>query len=87
MTEKDMLKRINFSEVGSEDEERIGEFFDAMGAESRALFNRRDYNRRGVLKYCTRPDPTRRYWIAELDGKAISDEIVSDIFSKFCVGK
>lgn len=25
--------------------------------------------------------------IAELDGKAISDEIVSDIFSKFCVGK
>ena len=25
--------------------------------------------------------------IAELDGKAISDEVVADIFSKFCVGK
>ena len=25
--------------------------------------------------------------IAQLDGKAISDEVVSDIFSKFCVGK
>ena len=25
--------------------------------------------------------------IAELDGKTISDEVVSDIFSKFCVGK
>lgn len=25
--------------------------------------------------------------IAELDGKAISEEVVSDIFSKFCVGK
>ena len=25
--------------------------------------------------------------IAELDGKAISDEVVKDIFSKFCVGK
>ncbi len=25
--------------------------------------------------------------IAELDGKAVSDEVVADIFSKFCVGK
>ena len=25
--------------------------------------------------------------IAELDGRAVSDEITNDIFSKFCVGK
>ena len=25
--------------------------------------------------------------IAELDGKAVSDEVLKDIFSKFCVGK
>jgi tRNA modification GTPase len=25
--------------------------------------------------------------ISELDGRAVSEEIVSDIFSKFCVGK
>lgn len=68
MTEKEMLDKISFSEVKACDEERIAEFFDAMGAESRALFNRRDYNRRGVLKFCARPDATRRYWIAELDG-------------------
>lgn len=51
------------------DEALINEFFDSMGGESRALFNRRDYNRRGVLKFCARPDKTRRYFILELDGK------------------
>ena len=25
--------------------------------------------------------------IAELDGRAVSEEVVADIFSKFCVGK
>ncbi len=64
-----LAKDIIFREVCSDDEKIINEFFDAMGGESRALFNRRDYNRRGVLKFCQRPDPTRRYWIAELDGK------------------
>lgn len=58
-------------EIVAEDENAINEFFDAMGAESRALFNRRGYNQRGVLKYCARPDKTRRYWIAETDGKMI----------------
>ena len=60
--------RLTFRPVTADDEAMIGEFFDAMGGESRALFNRRDYNRNGVLKYCRRGDPTRRYFIAELDG-------------------
>ena len=61
--------RLSFRPVTADDEAIIGAFFDAMGGESRALFNRRDYNRNGVLKYCRRPDPTRRYFIAELDGR------------------
>ena len=64
-----LSNRLTFREVTAEDEALIGEFFDAMGGESRALFNRHDFNRNGVLKYCRRPDPTRRYWIAELDGR------------------
>ena len=46
------------------DEGKISEFFDCMGPESRALFNRRDYNRRGVLKFCAKGDATRRYFMA-----------------------
>ena len=60
---------ITVRELCSEDEPLINEFFDNMGGESRALFNRRDYNRRGVLKFCARPDSTRRYFIATLEGK------------------
>ncbi len=47
----------------------VNEFFDAMGGESRALYNRTDYQRKWALKYCNEQDPTRRYWVAELDGK------------------
>ena len=66
---KELIEKLTVREVLPSDTELIGEFFTAMGAESRALFNRRDYNRNGVLKYCRRPDGTRRYFIAELDGR------------------
>ena len=62
---------LELREVRTGDEALINDFFDCMGGESRALFNRRDFNRRGVLKYCSRPDPTRRYWLALLEGKMI----------------
>ena len=55
----------------SGDEPIINEFFDAMGGETRALFNRRDFNRRGVLKYCANPDKTRRYWLLVFEGRMI----------------
>lgn len=55
-------------EFSESDCELINEFFDSMGGETRALFNRRDYNRRGALKYCTRKDKTRRYYMFLLDG-------------------
>ena len=67
----EILQHMVLREITAEDEPLIAEFFDAMGGESRALFNRRDFNRKGVLKYCAKPDPTRRYWIAELDGKML----------------
>lgn len=69
MKQIEISNRLTFRAVTPDDEATIGAFFDAMGGETRALFNRRDYNRNGVLKYCRRPDETRRYFIAELDGR------------------
>ena len=60
---------ITLREIRAGDEALINDFFDCRGGESRSLFNRRDYNRRGVLKFCARPDPTRRYFMAEYEGK------------------
>ena len=68
---KELTKDITLREVREGDENIIGEFFDAMGAESRSLFNRRDFNRRGVLKFCARADENRRYVLALLDGKMV----------------
>ena len=57
----------------------VNEFFDSMGAESRALYNRTDYQRKWALKYCARQDdPTRRYWLAERDGKMLGFVFLAD---------
>ena len=66
---KEIIKGITIREVKTGDEALINEFFDAMGGETRALFNRRDYNRKGVLKFCQKGDPTRHYYMAEFEGK------------------
>jgi ribosomal protein S18 acetylase RimI-like enzyme len=68
---ENITKNLSFREVREGDEKIINEFFEVMGGESRALFNRRGYNQRGVLKYCARPDKTRRYWIAEAEGEMV----------------
>lgn len=54
--------------LGAADAPLLEDFFAALSPESRALFNRRDYNKRGVLRACTRPDPAREYYLAEADG-------------------
>ena len=60
---------ILFRDMKSEDETLVNEFFDAMGAESRALFNRQDCNRQGALSYCAAQDSAHHYWIAIIEGK------------------
>ena len=66
---KELIEKLAVREVIPSDTELIGEFFTAMGAESRALFNRRGFNERGILKYLSRPDATRRYFLALIDVK------------------
>ena len=83
--EKDIkaeTKNIIFREIGTGDEEMINSFFDLMGGETRAFFNRRDYNRRGVLKYIARPDATRKYWVAMHEGKMIGYVFFLDFNTK-----
>ncbi len=63
--------KINIRPFCEGDQEKINDFFDSMDNESRALFNRRDYNRRGALKFSAKPDLTRKYFIAELDEKMV----------------
>ena len=56
-------KTLPLREASANDEALINDFFDRMGGETRAVFNRGDYNRRGVLKFCQRGDVTRKYWL------------------------
>ena len=65
------LERAVLRPMMSEDKELVNEFFDAMGAESRAMFNRTDYQRKWMLKYCAKQDPSQHYWLAESDGKML----------------
>ena len=53
---------LEYRELTDGDEALVNAFFDAMGGESRAMFNRRDYNRRRALKYCSKKDPSRLYF-------------------------
>lgn len=71
MNTEAVWSKIVLRELQSTDENLINEFFNRMGGESRALFNRRDYNRKGVLKQCRTPLPTRRYWLALLDKEMV----------------
>jgi len=67
--DKNLINSLTVREINTDDTKKIEDFFDKMGPESRSVFNRRDYNRRGVLKFIVRPDNTRRYYAAELDGE------------------
>ena len=69
MAANELLEGVSIREIQPEDVSLVQDFFDCMGKESRSVFNRRDYNQKGVLRFCAHPDPTRRYWMAELEEK------------------
>ena len=66
MIDKKLIDSLDVREFTPDDTRVISDFFDRMGPESRSVFNRRDYNRRGILKFANRPDPTRKYYLAML---------------------
>lgn len=73
-----MVKTIGFNgktlplrEACAGDEALVNAFFDQMGGETRAVFNRGDYNRNGLLKFCRKGDKTRRYWLLVDEGEML----------------
>ena len=64
-----LIESLTVREASADDEKIINDFFDRMGAESRSVFNRRDYNRRGILKSLSKEDKTRVYFLALIDGE------------------
>ncbi len=56
-------KTIPLREAAAGDEALVNDFFDRMGGESRSVFNRGEYNRKGLLKFCQKGDKTRKYWL------------------------
>ena len=74
-------EKLTLREMESTDAPAVESFFDAMGGETRALFNRRDYNRRGALRQCGNPDKTRRYYLAEVDGEMVGYLFFMDFHS------
>ena len=70
MTDKSELK-FTITDFNEGLEPLVIEFFDAMGGETRALFNRRGYNLRGALRACRTEDKTRKYIAFLSDEKMI----------------
>ena len=66
--DKKLIESLTVREFTPDDVAAISAFFDRMSPASRSVFNRRDYNRRGILKFANRPDPTRKYYLAMLEG-------------------
>ena len=64
-------KTLPLREASANDEALINDFFDRMGGETRAVFNRGDYNRNGLLKFCRKGDKTRRYWLLVDEGEML----------------
>ena len=70
-----LIEMLTVREATVGDEKIINDFFDKMGPESRSVFNRRDYNRRGILKSLEKEDKTRVYFLAML-----GDEVAGYFF-------
>jgi len=54
----DDLDAIAIRPFHADDQDRVSRFFDQMGGETRALFNRADWNRNLAMSFFTNPSPT-----------------------------
>ena len=64
-------ENITIRKMSNSDALAVNDFFDSMGGESRAFFNRMDTNRKYTVSYCQAPSQKRNYFLAELDGQMV----------------
>ena len=66
-----LIKNAVIRQIKNSDGAMLEGLFDSLGKEGRSLFNRQDHNKRGVLKYCSSPLSSRKYWVMESNGIAL----------------
>ena len=65
------------------DEEKINEFFSAMGGESRAFFNRGGGNQAKTIEFAQKQNLGKQYWMAELEDKMVGLVFLWDLLTGF----
>ena len=66
-----MYDTIHIREIRADDTEKVNAFFDAMGPESSAFFNRFHGNQNYLLQYMGAPGKDKRFWMAEENGEML----------------
>jgi len=67
--EKSFLDEITVRPMHPGDEQLVNDFFEAMGGEARAFFNRFHGNQNRTLAFLANGNPNCRYWMAEYQGE------------------
>jgi ribosomal protein S18 acetylase RimI-like enzyme len=76
--ENNLTENIIIRDFIPSDKELVGEFFDQMGDESRAFFNRGDFNRnRAMSFFCGTPKNTK-FCLAEYEGRMVGYVFIWD---------
>ena len=71
MADVNIINEVKIRGFGGGDRELINAFFDQMGGETRAVFNRNDGNRRYAMRYFDGGGENNLYYLAEYEGRMV----------------
>ena len=67
--ETPMTTEVTLREFHPRDKEKVAAFFDQMGGETRAFFNRNDGNRKTAMRFFDGEVPNAVYFLAEMNNE------------------